>query len=57
MELTENLLEVLAGLACGDETEGPGPPSVYYLCCNAKNVLESVFLCEYILRLGSRPAS
>ena len=28
MELTENLPEVLAGLACDDETEGPGPPSV-----------------------------
>ena len=28
MELTENLPEVLAGLACDDETEGPGPPSM-----------------------------
>ena len=28
MKLTENLLEVLAGLACDDETEGPGSPSV-----------------------------
>ena len=28
MELTENLLEVLVGLTCDDETEGPGPPSM-----------------------------
>ena len=28
MELTENLPEVLAGLACDDEAEGPGPPSM-----------------------------
>ena len=28
MELTENLPKVLVGLACDDETEGPGPPSV-----------------------------